>query len=182
MPALSVWVTMSPLPALAGETATLFAHPSGGSGGYTCTWDFGETGPISGCTVSYAWSAEGTHRITLTLVDSAGHRNETAWRIPVRPVGASGFAGSPSAWALVALLVGGVAFHVWRWTRKPRDEFASFEAFLQRERNHPSRLLPIERRRARWIWRRTSLPRRGRVTRSVVRIVVRRPRSLRMRR
>jgi len=65
------------------ETVFFVATGGGGSGGYVCSWDFGDSNSSTGCSVSYAWTATGAYNVTLTLSDSGGDQTSSAQTIQV---------------------------------------------------------------------------------------------------
>ena len=54
------------------DTITFRGSASGGTPGYTYTWQFGDNDSLSGQTVQHHYSAVGTYTVTLTAHDAAG--------------------------------------------------------------------------------------------------------------
>src|SRR2546427_745546 len=74
-------VTMSL--AAVNETVSFIATGGGGSGGYTCSWDFGDNTSATGCSASHAWNATGAYRVLLSVTDSSGHHGSSAPSVDV---------------------------------------------------------------------------------------------------
>lgn len=106
---------------VAGQSVSLQAQVSGGSGSFNCTWDFGDTNQSSGCAVTHAWMNPGNYLVVLTVVDSQGHRIQDSVQQYVPPN-----AGQASAsWVLLVLVAAGMVFvlviaFVVRWGREKR--------------------------------------------------------------
>lgn len=60
--------TSGPTP---GQSVTLDARVSGGSGSYSCRWNFGDSNQGTGCSVAHSWATSGTYTVELTVNDSA---------------------------------------------------------------------------------------------------------------
>lgn len=88
---LEVSLVMSPSMADANVPVNLTAVPVGGSGNFSCTWDFGDSVGTVGCRVGHTWTASGTYRVTLAVIDSQGHRVALTSTVPVQPSAGAGF-------------------------------------------------------------------------------------------
>src|SRR2546426_1166466 len=69
--------------AAVNETVSFIATGGGGSGGYTCSWDFGDNTSATGCSASHAWNATGSYRVLLSVIDSSGHHGSSAQSVDV---------------------------------------------------------------------------------------------------
>lgn len=69
---LTTTMHFSPTSPTVNQTVYLNARPSGGSGGYRCSWDFGDRGVSSTCGTSHAWAVAGSYLVAVTVSDSAG--------------------------------------------------------------------------------------------------------------
>jgi len=65
------------------ETVSFVATGGGGSGGYTCSWDFGDNTSGTGCSASHAWNATGSYRVLLSVTDSSGHHGSSSQSVDV---------------------------------------------------------------------------------------------------
>jgi PKD repeat protein len=65
------------------QNVSFNATGTGGSGRYTCTWDFGDGNISRGCSINHNWSAEGTYTVTVVVFDSAGNRTAKTQSIQV---------------------------------------------------------------------------------------------------
>ncbi len=61
-----------PVSAIVNTSVNFSASPSGGGGGYTVFWDFGDGGTDTGNTVSHTYTATGTYNWTVTVTDCSG--------------------------------------------------------------------------------------------------------------
>jgi len=93
---LSVSIATSRSLAGVNETVFLVATGGGGSGGYLCSWDFGDRNFGTGCSVSYAWNTTGAYNVTLTLTDSSGHNATATQTIEVVTALTASFEVGPS--------------------------------------------------------------------------------------
>jgi PKD repeat protein len=103
---LSVTIQLSATSANVGQSVTLTASVSGGSGGNACHWDFGDSNSGNGCTLAHAWVTSGKYMVTLAVNDSAGHHT-TAYAnvtITVSPSGSLGLSG-PGSSSLVGVVL-----------------------------------------------------------------------------
>src|SRR5438132_1437664 len=80
---LNVTFRMSTSLAAVNETVSFIATGGGGSGGYTCSWDFGDNTSATGCSSSHAWHATGSYRVLLSVSDSSGHHGSSAQSVDV---------------------------------------------------------------------------------------------------
>src|SRR5213594_4120036 len=80
---LNVTFRMSTSLAAVNETVSFIATGGGGSGGYTCSWDFGDNTTATSCSASHAWNATGSYRVLLSVSDSSGHHGSSAQTIDV---------------------------------------------------------------------------------------------------
>src|SRR3989454_614674 len=80
---LNVTFRMSTSLAAVNETVSFIATGGGGSGGYTCSWDFGDNTSATGCSSSHAWKATGSYRVLLSVSDSSGHHGSSAQSVDV---------------------------------------------------------------------------------------------------
>jgi PKD repeat protein len=69
---LSASITVSVVAPTVGEAVGLSAVVSGGSGGTTCSWSFGDASEARGCTTTHAWAAPGVYTVAVIVVDSSG--------------------------------------------------------------------------------------------------------------
>ena len=80
---LNVTFRMTTSLAAVNETVSFIATGGGGSGGYTCSWDFGDNTSATGCSASHAWNATGSYRVLLSVTDSSGHHGSSAQSVDV---------------------------------------------------------------------------------------------------
>src|SRR5712691_1982159 len=80
---LNVTFRMTTSLAAVNETVSFIATGGGGSGGYTCSWDFGDNTSEMGCSASHAWNATGSYRVLLSVTDSSGHHGSSAQSVDV---------------------------------------------------------------------------------------------------
>ena len=93
---LNVTFRMTTSLAAVNETVTFVATGGGGSGGYACSWDFGDNTSATGCSASHAWNATGSYRVLLVVSDSSGHHASSAQSVDVVMALAAGFEVGPS--------------------------------------------------------------------------------------
>src|SRR2546425_1130678 len=79
---LNVTFRMTTSLAAVNETVSFIATGGGGSGGYTCSWDFGDNTSATGCSSSHAWHATGSYPRPLSVSDFRGPHGSSA---PTRP-------------------------------------------------------------------------------------------------
>ena len=70
---LAARIVVSPTPPSATRTAVVTANITGGSGGYGCKWNFGDTRTGTGCSTTHIWAGGGTFLVSLTVNDTYGH-------------------------------------------------------------------------------------------------------------
>ena len=116
-PSISVTTTQSATLASTGDPITFAATATGGSGGYTFNWTFGDGTTAKVATVTHNYSSPGSYAPTVTVVDAAGGSNLT--RLAVVTV------RTPRDWvvigAAIAASVGaalGVAVYLIRRSRR----------------------------------------------------------------
>src|SRR5437867_929122 len=80
---LNVTFRMTTSLAAVNETVSFVATGGGGSGGYTCSWDFGDNTSATSCSASHAWNATGSYRVLLSVSDSSGHHGSSAQTVDV---------------------------------------------------------------------------------------------------
>jgi chitodextrinase len=146
VPPLAATFVIEPLSPSPGQAASLTARPAGGTGGYACAWDFGDSQGGPDCTVTHAWSSSGPHVVVLTVTDSQGHSAIATETVVIQPAdeGAppgQGTLGSPWDDGYTRVLAG-MSFLVaialvwwWRARRKEVDsDLEEMERFLKRVR------------------------------------------------
>ncbi len=74
---LAAVIGFTPAAPTVGETVTLTAQITGGSGNYTCLWGFGDTRTATGCSTSHAWASAGAYTVSLVVTDPAGGKLST---------------------------------------------------------------------------------------------------------
>jgi PKD repeat protein len=62
-------ITLSSSNPTPGQSVTLTAKVTGGSGQATCQWNFGDSNSGTGCTVAHSWATSGSFNVTLTVAD-----------------------------------------------------------------------------------------------------------------
>src|SRR3989449_9569016 len=82
--------------AAVNETVSFVATGGGGSGGYACSWDFGDNTTAPGCSASHAWNATGSYRVLLSVSDSSGHHGSSAQSVDVIMALTASFRVGPS--------------------------------------------------------------------------------------
>jgi PKD repeat protein len=80
---LTVTFRMTTSLAAVNETVSFVATGGGGSGGYACSWYFGDNTSATGCSASHAWNATGSYRVLLVVSDSSGHHASSAQSVDV---------------------------------------------------------------------------------------------------
>src|SRR3989454_1162654 len=80
---LNVTFRMTTSLAAVNETVSFVETGGGGSGGYTCSWDFGDNASATSCSASHAWNATGSYRVLLSVSDSSGHHGSSAQTVDV---------------------------------------------------------------------------------------------------
>lgn len=118
---LGVTIQISPASPMVNETAFFVAKGDGGSGNYSCSWDFGGLDTSSGCEVSRMWSESGAYVVAVTLSDSDGNETTKSFVVEVvRPLAAifvieprSPFPGQAAS--LTARPAGGTAGYACAW-------------------------------------------------------------------
>src|SRR5438128_2069195 len=93
---LNVTFRMTTSLAAVNETVSFVATGGGGSGGYTCSWDFGDNTTAPGCSASHAWNATGSYRVLLSVSDSSGHHGSSAQSVDVIMALTASFRVGPS--------------------------------------------------------------------------------------
>lgn len=128
---LAAKISVAPSPPSATRSATVTANVTGGSGGYTCRWNFGDTRTGSGCATTHVWAAGGTFFVAVTVSDSLGHFANFSTNVTVNgtatsptPVSTSPARSLPPNSLEGGAIVVGVAVLVvlllrWRRRRKP---------------------------------------------------------------
>lgn len=71
---LTALIQASSTTPVAGQSAGLKAVATGGSGNYSCSWDFGDANTASSCVVAHSWATSGNYTVTLTVRDSQGNK------------------------------------------------------------------------------------------------------------
>ncbi len=82
---LQASISLSNQAPVSGEVVTLTGSGTGGSGGYTCSWNFGDSQTGSDCTTTHSWAGNGSYTISLTLTDSQGHHASATTTLVVEP-------------------------------------------------------------------------------------------------
>jgi len=80
---LTVAFRVSKSLAAVNENISFVATGGGGSGGYACSWNFGDNTSATGCSASHAWNATGSYRVLLSVSDSAGHHGSSSQTVDV---------------------------------------------------------------------------------------------------
>src|SRR5439155_1419367 len=80
---LSVTMSVSTSLPRVNESISLSGTGRGGSGGYACSWNFGDNTSATGCSASHAWNATGSYRVLLSVSDSAGHHGSSSQTVDV---------------------------------------------------------------------------------------------------
>src|SRR5712691_154390 len=80
---LRVSVSMVPAAPMVRQNVTLSPSGTGGSGRYTCTWDFGDGNISRGCSLRHNWTVEGTYEVTVVLFDSGSNRTAKTQSVEV---------------------------------------------------------------------------------------------------
>lgn len=91
---ITAFIQVSTQSPTAGEGVTLTGTATGGSGGYTCSWNFGDSNSATGCTPAHSWSTSGTYTVTLSVTDSQGHTASTTMTVNVQSAPESTFGGA----------------------------------------------------------------------------------------
>src|SRR2546430_17568095 len=63
--------------AASGDTITFAATATGGDGGYSFTWDFGDGTRATGPTVTHGYATPGSYTPVVTVMDAVGVTNRT---------------------------------------------------------------------------------------------------------
>jgi PKD repeat protein len=122
---LSVVASAAPSSVSAGQTVAFSVVPSGGTGPFSYSWQFGDGSTGSGSTVDHTYSTGGTYAVLVWANDSAGESVEQTFQVTVSaPAGGpsvlSGAIGIGLAVALI-IAVGSIAA-LWWWRRIPPED------------------------------------------------------------
>src|SRR5205823_12886373 len=82
---LGVTIQMSPASPMVNESAFFVAMGDGGSGSYSCSWNFGGLDMSTGCEASHLWTESGLHVVEVTVSDSRGIRTTKSLVVDVVP-------------------------------------------------------------------------------------------------
>jgi PKD repeat protein len=99
--------TSNPSP---GQAVTLNARVQGGSGKWTCEWNFGDSNVGSSCSVAHSWATSGTYNVSLMIVDSEAGNTTVYTKVVVASSSSSGTAlgasigGIPETWLLLIIV------------------------------------------------------------------------------
>jgi hypothetical protein len=121
---LTAQVTVGAAYPVAGQSTTLTAVVTGGTGNNSCAWAFGDGTTATGCVVDHAWSKAGSYDVTVTVTNPLAGSQTAGERVVVEAThstpagggatGASkgGTLGTYGAWIAVAAvaLVAAIAF------------------------------------------------------------------------
>jgi len=106
-----VSVSLTPTPVFAGSPVMASAAPSGGSGNYTYSWEFGTGSNATGASVDYTYPSAGTFLLSVVVTDAV-YGGVTTSHVPVSvfgpPTVAIGVvpAKAPGSYALAAFATG----------------------------------------------------------------------------
>src|SRR5467141_532076 len=95
---LSASFTYLPTSPIASTLISFTATASGGTPGYTYSWNFGDGGAATGLTTTHTYTASGSYSVTLTVKDSASGTATSTQTVQVSPIPAltASFTYSPS--------------------------------------------------------------------------------------
>jgi PKD repeat protein len=111
-----------------GSPVTFSATASGGAGGYTYGWNFGDGGTGTGSSVTHIYNGTGNYPVKLTVVDSKGNTATETIYVTVYSPSTSSSGWPTSAWVAVVALVVVLAVVValmFILRRKPQAPYAS---------------------------------------------------------
>ncbi|HLY76367.1 MAG TPA: PKD domain-containing protein [Thermoplasmata archaeon] len=108
-PALVATIIASATTIKAGGSVTFSTSPTGGSGGYTYSWQFGDAATSTvQAPPAHTYARAGTYTVNLTVTDSVGQSVKSTVVITVNPAPAAGgslLGGSTGTYLLVGVVV-----------------------------------------------------------------------------
>jgi PKD repeat protein len=111
---LSASATSNLTTAVTGASISFSATATGGTGGYTYAWEFGDSSSASNATVTHAFSTQGSYNVHVWVNDSAGHTATAIVSVTITAAPGPGPGGNPSGssssipswvWIVVVLVV-----------------------------------------------------------------------------
>src|SRR6266567_4652027 len=75
--------TYSPISPQPSDNINFTASARGGAPPYTYSWDFGNGASASGASATYSYATAGSYMVTLTVIDSTSHSNNTSQSLTI---------------------------------------------------------------------------------------------------
>ncbi len=107
-PALAVTTAVAPSSPRASEAVSFIGAATGGSGGATFLWTFGDGGTGTGASPTHTYSASGTYTVTLTVNDTVGGAAIATMTLVVAAAAASSLTTTTATEYTILALVAGL--------------------------------------------------------------------------
>src|SRR5207249_2260065 len=75
--------TYSPISPQPSDNINFTGSARGGAPPYTYSWDFGNGASASGASATYSYATAGSYMVTLTVIDSTSHSNNTSQSLTI---------------------------------------------------------------------------------------------------